>query len=175
MPEFDAFTDRLDPEMCVVTAAVGGRREGCLVGFFSQCSIEPVRFTVWLSKANHTYEAALVADCLGVHLLTREQHDLAALFGGGCGADIDKFAQVRWTPGHGGAIVLPDVAAWFVGDVERRLDAGGDHVGFVLEPVQWGGRRQEGPLLRLRQALDIDPGHPAGQPHRRDPVAENER
>ncbi|MCI3273563.1 flavin reductase family protein [Streptomyces cylindrosporus] len=163
MPESDAFTDRLDPEMCVVTAAVGERRSGCLVGFFSQCSLEPVRFTVWLSTANHTYETARAAGCLGVHLLTRDQHDLAALFGGECGADSDKFAQVRWTQGYGGAVVLTDVAAWFVGRIERCLDAGGDHVGFVVEPVQWGGRR-EGPLLRLRQTLDIDPGHPAGRP-----------
>ncbi|MET7480369.1 flavin reductase family protein [Streptomyces sp. NPDC005648] len=174
MPDFDAFTDRLDPEMCVVTAAVGERREGCLVGFHSQSSMDPVRFTVWLSKANHTYEAARAAGCLGVHLLTREQHDLAVLFGGECGAGVDKFARVRWTPGFGGAVVLPDAAAWFVGRVEGRLDAGGDHVGFVLAPVQWDGRH-EGPLLRLRDALDIDPGHPAGRPHERDTMAENER
>ncbi|MEU6146864.1 flavin reductase family protein [Streptomyces sp. NPDC047081] len=159
MAESDAFTDRLDPEMCVVTTAVGERPTGCLVGFFSQCSIEPVRFTVWLSKANHTYEAARAAGCLGVHLLTREQHDLAALFGGECGAGYDKFAQARWTPGYGGAPVLTDAAAWFVGKVELRLDAGGDHVGFVVEPVQWGAGR-EGALLRLRHAVDIDPGHP---------------
>lgn len=61
--------------------------------------------------------------------------------------------------GYGGSAVLEDAAAWFVGTVDRRV-GGGDHVGFVLEPVEWGGRA-EGPLLRLDDVLDISPGHPA--------------
>ena len=159
MTDVDAFMARLDPEMCVVTAVAGEERSGCLVGFASQCSIRPVRFAVWLSKANHTYGVACAARCLAVHLLTRDQHRLAALFGGETGDRVDKFAQVRWTRGHDGAAVLEDAAAWFVGTVERRVE-GGDHVGFVLTPVQCG-TRTDGPLLRLGDTLDIDPGHPA--------------
>lgn len=48
----DAFIDRLNPDMYVVTATAGDERAGCLVGFASQCSIRPVRFVVWLSKVN---------------------------------------------------------------------------------------------------------------------------
>ncbi|MCH5677469.1 flavin reductase family protein [Streptomyces gilvus] len=159
MTDIDTFTDRLNPDMCVVTASAGGRRAGCLVGFFSQCSIQPARFAVWISKANHTYDVARRADCLAVHLLTREQHAQAELFGGRTGGRTDKFARTPWTEGYGGSAILDDVAAWFVGTVESHID-GGDHVGFVLAPVQWGGGT-DGPLLRLRDALDIDPGHPA--------------
>ncbi|MFJ9908429.1 flavin reductase family protein [Streptomyces sp. NPDC101152] len=159
MTDIDAFTDRLDPDMCVVTATVGAERSGCLVGFFSQCSIRPVRFAVWLSKANHTYGLARRADCLAVHLLTREQHGQAALFGGRTGDRTDKFSRAAWREGYGGSAVLEDVAAWFVGTVESRVD-GGDHVGFVLTPVEWGSG-SDGPLLRLGDVLDIDPGHPA--------------
>jgi flavin reductase (DIM6/NTAB) family NADH-FMN oxidoreductase RutF len=158
MTDADAFMGRLNPEMCVVTAVAGEERSGCLVGFSSQCSIRPVRFVVWLSKVNHTYGVARAADCLAVHLLTPDQHELAALFGGETGDEVDKFRQARWTRGHGGAVVLEDTAAWFVGTVEGRVE-GGDHVGFVLEPVQWG-ERADGPLLRLDDALDISPGHP---------------
>jgi flavin reductase (DIM6/NTAB) family NADH-FMN oxidoreductase RutF len=157
--DVDAFMGRLNPEMCVVTAVAGGERAGCLVGFSSQCSIRPARFAVWVSKANHTYGVARAADCLAVHLLTRDQHDLAAVFGGQTGDRVDKFTQVRWARGHGGAVVLEDAAAWFVGTVERRVD-GGDHVGFVLTPVQWGSRA-DGPVLRLGDTRDIVPGHPA--------------
>lgn len=157
----DAFMHRLDPEMCVVTAAAGEERSGCLVGFSSQCSLRPVRFVVWLSKANHTFGVARDADVLAVHLLGRDQHGLAELFGGETGDEVDKFAGVRWKTGHGGAVVLPDAAAWFVGEVVQRVD-GGDHLGFVLDPVQWdAGDRAGGPLLRLGDAHDIDPGHPA--------------
>ncbi|MGW2723523.1 flavin reductase family protein [Streptomyces sp. NPDC001492] len=159
MTDLDAFMGRLSPDMCVVTAAAGEQRSGCLVSFSSQCSIRPVRYVVWISRANHTYAVARAADCLAVHLLTREQHELAALFGGRTGDRTDKFAHVPWTRGHGGAVVLEEAAAWFVGSVEQRVD-GGDHVGFVLTPEDWGSRA-EGPLLRLDDARDISPGHPA--------------
>ncbi|MFI9802762.1 flavin reductase family protein [Streptomyces sp. NPDC052301] len=144
--------------MCVVTAVADGERAGCLVGFASQCSLRPPRFTVWLSKVNHTYRVARAAHCLAVHLLTRDRRDLAELFGGETGDDVDKFVGVDWSEEYGGAIVLRDAAAWFVGTILHRTD-GGDHVGFVLEPVQWGEGR-DGPLLRLSDALPIDAGHP---------------
>ncbi|CAM5690759.1 Oxidoreductase OS=Streptomyces glaucescens OX=1907 GN=SGLAU_29680 PE=4 SV=1 [Streptomyces glaucescens] len=156
----DAFFDRLNPQMCVVTAAVGDERAGCLVGFSAQCSIRPLRYVVFLSKANRTYRVARDADRLAVHLLTRDQHELAALFGGETGDEVDKFTRVRWRRGHGGAVVLEDAAAWFVGAVRTRVD-GGDHVGFVLEPERSGQRGDDRPPLRLRDSLDIDPGHPA--------------
>ena len=35
-----------------VTTATDGAQAGCLVGFSTQCSIEPPRFGVWLSKLN---------------------------------------------------------------------------------------------------------------------------
>ncbi|MFD3497771.1 flavin reductase family protein [Streptomyces sp. NPDC058676] len=161
MAAMDAFTDRLDPDMCVVTASAGGDRAGCLVGFASQCSIRPVRFVVWLSQANRTYRVARDAPFLAVHLLTREQRELAELFGGRTGDTTDKFQHVGWREEHGGAVVLDDAAAWFVGAVVRDVD-GGDHVGFVLAPVAWGEREGAGerPLLRLDDALTIAPGHP---------------
>jgi flavin reductase (DIM6/NTAB) family NADH-FMN oxidoreductase RutF len=160
MADMDAFTGRLNPDMCVVTAAAGGERAGCLVGFASQCSIRPVRFVVWLSEVNQTFRVARSADVLAVHLLTREQRDLAELFGGQTGDRVDKFAHVRWRQGYGGAVVLPDARAWFVGRIVLHA-GGGDHVGFVLDPVEWGERDgDDEPLLRLADARTIAPGHP---------------
>ena len=159
----DGFVGRLNPDMCVVTAVADGRRAGCLVGFASQCSISPLRFVVWLSKANRTFRVAERADRLAVHLLDRDQHALAELFGGRTGDDgVDKFAHVACTAVQdGAAVVLDDAPAWFVGRVVARTD-GGDHVGFVLDPVATGGRGgADGPLLRLADAVDIEPGHPA--------------
>ncbi|WP_053849937.1 flavin reductase family protein [Streptomyces sp. NRRL B-24085] len=162
MAGMDVFIDRLDPDMCVVTAAADGDRAGCLVGFASQCSLEPVRYAVWLSKANRTYRVARTADRLAVHLLTREQRGLAELFGGETGDRTDKFARVRWREEAGGAVVLEEAAAWFVGTVVQRVE-GGDHVGFVLEPQAWGARgdTEGAELLRLSDAVSISPGHPA--------------
>lgn len=160
MAGMDEFVGRLNPEMCVVTAAAGGERAGCLVGFASQCSMRPVRFVVWLSEVNHTFRVARSAQVLAVHLLAREQHALAELFGGHTGNQEDKFRDVPWRSGHGGAVVLEDAPAWFVGRIVTRV-GGGDHIGFVLDPVEWGEHEaHDGPLLRLEDALTISPGHP---------------
>ncbi|GAA3290597.1 flavin reductase family protein [Streptomyces cinereospinus] len=162
MADMDVFTDRLDPDMCVVTAAADGSRAGCLVGFASQCSLRPVRFAVWLSEANRTFRVARAAEFLAVHLLSREQLGLAELFGGRTGDDgVDKFRDVRRRHGHGGAVVLEDAEAWFVGRIVGHV-GGGDHAGFVLDPVEWGAREGSGrPLLRLGDVCGIEPGHPA--------------
>ncbi|CAL9664880.1 FMN reductase (NADH) RutF [Streptomyces sp. enrichment culture] len=160
MAALDAFLDRLDPDMCVVTAVSGGERAGCLVGFHSQCSLNPVRYVVWLSDVNHTFRVARSAEVLAVHLLARERYGTAELFGGQTGDETDKFRRTGWREGYGGAAVLDDAEAWFVGRVVERV-TGGDHLGHVLEPVEWGGR--EGPggaLLRLADARTIRPGHP---------------
>lgn len=154
----DGFFDRLNPDMCVVTAVADGERAGCLVGFSSQCSVRPPRYAVWLSKVNRTYRVARAAQHLAVHLLTRDQRDVAELFGGRTGDEIDKFARLDWTEEYGGTVVLRDAAAWFVGTILHRTD-GGDHVGFVLEPVRWA-EGQGGPLLRLSDAAGIEAGHP---------------
>lgn len=160
MADMDEFIGRLNPDMCVVTAAAGGERAGCLVGFASQCSIRPLRFAVWLSEANRTFRVARSAEVLAVHLLAREQHALAEVFGGHTGDREDKFRHVRWREGYGGAVVLGDVPAWFVGRIVTRVE-GGDHIGFFLEPVEWGeGEAYDGPLLRLDDARTISPGHP---------------
>ncbi|WP_432118207.1 flavin reductase family protein [Streptomyces sp. bgisy032] len=160
MAGMDEFVDRLNPDMCLVTAAARGERAGCLVGFASQCSLRPVRFVVWLSELNHTFRVARTAEVLAVHLLTREQHGLAELFGGHTGDEEDKFRDVRLREAYGGALVLEDAAAWFVGRILTRC-GGGDHIGFVLDPVEWGARTScGGPLLRLSDTVDIAPGHP---------------
>jgi hypothetical protein len=49
----------------------------------------------------------------------------------------------------------------FVGRVVQTLDTGGDHVGFVLEPVWMELGGPDAPSFRLGQADDIDAGHPA--------------
>ncbi|MET9378595.1 flavin reductase family protein [Streptomyces sp. NPDC002992] len=161
MAGLDAFTEVLDYPMYVVTTATDGQRAGCLVGFASQCSIDPPRFMVWLSTANRTYRIARGASHLAVHTLRRDQKRTAELFGGRTGDDIDKFGRVAWQSGQGGAPVLSDCCAWLVGRVQDVVD-GGDHVGFLLAPVaQSRPDAARPPLLRFSDVADLSPGHPA--------------
>jgi flavin reductase (DIM6/NTAB) family NADH-FMN oxidoreductase RutF len=157
---FSEVVAALDPPMAIVTSVAEGERAGCLIGFHAQCSIEPVRYVVWLSKANHTYRVALRSEHVVVHFLAQHQHDLAELFGGSSGDDIDKFEQCRWSPGPGGVPVLDDCPNHFVARRVALLDEGSDHVCVVVEPID---ARSDGALrpLRLSAADDIEPGHQA--------------
>jgi flavin reductase (DIM6/NTAB) family NADH-FMN oxidoreductase RutF len=63
----NSLASDLEYPMVIVTAAANGERSGCLVGFHSQCSIEPLRWAVWISRVNHTWPVARAARVLGVH------------------------------------------------------------------------------------------------------------
>jgi flavin reductase (DIM6/NTAB) family NADH-FMN oxidoreductase RutF len=160
--KFSRLMQTLDAPLVVVTATDGRERAGCLVGFHSQCSIDPVRYAVWLSKANHTYRVSLLAEHVGVHLLTDHDHPLAELFGGHSGDQLDKFDRCGWTAGPHGVPVLHNCAASFVGRREALFDGGTDHVCFVLSPIDVRDDRDAGMRpLRLHQVGDITPGHEA--------------
>ena len=148
--------------MMVVTTAAGGERAGCLVGFATQCSIDPPRFAVWISRNNHTFRVAQQAEVLAVHFLSTADRGLAELFGHNTGDEVDKFSRCRWRDGPVGVPVLEDCSRWFAGRVLEQIPTD-DHVGFLLAPVAAApspdGRwpRQ----LGFQEAQGISPGHEA--------------
>jgi flavin reductase (DIM6/NTAB) family NADH-FMN oxidoreductase RutF len=163
LTDFERVVAALDPAMVIVTAVAGDRRAGCLVGFHTQVSIEPPRMLVCISQKNRTHEVAEESSVLAVHLAPDERRDLAALFGGETGDELDKFERCEWTEGPDGVPLLDGCPVRFAGRVLHRR-AFGDHTGFLLAPLEEGvgeeGREGEEPL-RLEQAEEIDPGHEA--------------
>ena len=157
MDDFQALVGGLDYPLFVVTAADGDERDGCIVGFTTQCSIDPPLFLVCISVKNRTHRIAQGADHLVVHVVPQDRRDMAELFGGETADESDKLSRVDWRPGPGGAPVVAGLASWFAGRVVRRFDYGGDHMGFVLAPVEAeaGGERE----LGFQDARDIEPGH----------------
>jgi flavin reductase (DIM6/NTAB) family NADH-FMN oxidoreductase RutF len=157
--EFHAFTADLEYPMFVVTAVSGEERDGCLVGFATQCSIHPPRFLVCLSVLNRTFRIAKSATMLAVHLVAADQRDLAELFGGETADEVDKLAGWPWQAGPEGVPILDGVRNVFVGRILTRVDLG-DHIGHLLEPI---AGRHEGHTdeLGFQEARDIDAGHPA--------------
>ena len=166
MDAWDAYHDMvgdLDYSMFIVTARDGARQAGCLVGFACQTSIDPPRFLVCLSRRNRTYRVAQASDMLAVHFVPRDAEALAELFGGHTDDDSeagsDKFARCAWRPGPAGVPILQECGNWFAGLVLERFDLG-DHVGFLLEPVEVHRQRRE-QYFEFHQAKHITPGHPA--------------
>lgn len=164
MDQLGAIATSLDPPMIVVTTAHDDDRAGCLVGFHAQTSIEPLRYGVWLSKANRTWRVSQLASHLAVHFLHADDHQLARHFGTLTGDDVDKFTDVAHQPGPGGVPVLEACSHVLVGRRTTVLDEGGDHTCVILEPetVSWSTSDIERfEPLRLSAVDHLPPGHEA--------------
>lgn len=161
MSAFETLVTSIDyPMLVVTTRGSSGETSGCLVGFATQCSIDPAHFLVCLSKKNHTYDVAKRADLLVVHVLRDDEKDLARHFGEETGDAVDKFATVDWSPGPGRVPVLAGVD-WFAGRIQQRFDCG-DHVAHLLAVLPEGrSANAEADQLDSSDAPDINAGHDA--------------
>jgi flavin reductase (DIM6/NTAB) family NADH-FMN oxidoreductase RutF len=157
---FDEVMRRRNTDMMIMTTAVAGERAGCLVGFHSQCSIEPDRYAVWLSKANHTCRLALRATHFGLHFLDRRHRDLAEIFGTLCSEEVDKFALTATHDGPHGVPVLDACPDWVVTRRTAFLEEGSDHICFISEPVD-ASAGPVGDPLRFADVAALTPGHEA--------------
>lgn len=155
---FQRLVSGLDYPLFVVTTAAGDERNGCVVGFSTQCSIDPPLFLVCISDKNRTHRIAEQAEFFVVHVVPEERRDLAELFGGETADESDKLDRVDWRPGPGGAPIVAGLSHWFAARVVQRIDPGGDHTGFVLSPVA-AEAAGDGRELSFQEAKDIEPGH----------------
>ena len=130
--------------MVVVTGRHRGEATGCLVGFHSQVSIEPERWGVWISRANHSHPILTDAVALAIHFLTDDQHDLARHFGSLTGDEVDKFAGQVVEPAmpaegpwaeHERPPLLLACPTRIVGHRRAVLAGDTDHSCIVVEPV----------------------------------------
>lgn len=155
---FSCLTGDLDYPMLVLTAADGVERAGCLVGFWTQCSINPQRLLVCVSEVNRTYQIIFRTGIVVAHFLGRENTALAKLFGEKTGDEVDKFLRCRWTSGPGGAPVLEDCSHWISGEILERVNVG-DHTALFLKPSTGRCERWQG-QLGYQAIRGIAPGHP---------------
>jgi flavin reductase (DIM6/NTAB) family NADH-FMN oxidoreductase RutF len=156
---FQRLVAQLDYPMFIATVAAGGERAGCLIGFATQCSIHPPRFLAGLSDKNRTYRVAHEADTMAVHLVPEHATELAVLFGGETGDEVDKFERCAWRPGPGDVPLLDDCPNRFVGRIVERVGFG-DHVGMVLAPFH-AEEDEASSQLGFHRAKRIEPGHEA--------------
>jgi flavin reductase (DIM6/NTAB) family NADH-FMN oxidoreductase RutF len=163
IPMTDAFENiagRLDyPMFVATTVGPDGERAGCLVGFATQCSIDPQRFLVCVSDKNRTHRVLADTDAIALHVVPADAEDVVELFGGETGDDTDKFARCEWREGPGGLPILERCPSWFAGRILDRIVLG-DHVGHVVEPFA-GEAGHEGRAYPFSRAKRVEPGHEA--------------
>src|SRR3954452_59949 len=113
---FNELVGDLEYPMFIVTArAPDGEPLGCLIGFATQMSIDPPRFAICLSHKTRTARRGAGGEALGVHCVPADADELAELFGGQTGDEVDKFARASWHEGPGGVPLLDACPNRFVG------------------------------------------------------------
>jgi flavin reductase (DIM6/NTAB) family NADH-FMN oxidoreductase RutF len=156
-PAFDDLVGGLDYPMFIVTTRSGEEMAGCLIGFATQCSIDPPRFLVCLSNKNRTTRLARTAEAVAVHFVPSSAEQLAELFGGETGDEVDKFSRCDWHEGPIGLPILDKCDNWFAAAILARHDLG-DHVGFLLDPID-AHSSSDFDEFTFHRAKRIDPGH----------------
>jgi flavin reductase (DIM6/NTAB) family NADH-FMN oxidoreductase RutF len=158
---FEAIVGRLDyPMFAVTTVTAAGDRAGCLVGFATQCSIDPPRYFVCISDKNRTYRVLQEAGTMAVHLVPNDASNLVELLGGETGDDTDKFERIEWRAGPEGLPILADCPSWFAARILDRVRLG-DHVGHLVEPFAGEDGAPERGWFPFQRAKEVEPGHEA--------------
>lgn len=108
----------------VVTAATEcGKRVGVTANSFNSVSLDPPLILWSLDKRSSSHVVFEQASHFAVNILAADQVDLSNHF---ARTKEDRFAEIAYEPGEGGAPVFADCAARFHCEKYRQVD-GGDH------------------------------------------------
>lgn len=139
----------------VITAAADGKLVGMTANSFSSVSLDPP-LVLWSAKrTSQSFPTFEVATHFAVNILSSEQIALSQHFGRSGG---DKFNDVAWRPGIGGAPLLDGVLSSF----ECRKAAsypGGDHL-IMLGAVERFARYDRNALLFAQGRYCMAAGFP---------------
>jgi flavin reductase (DIM6/NTAB) family NADH-FMN oxidoreductase RutF len=128
----------------IVTArAANGRLVGLTANSFNSVSLDPPLVLWSLARSAASMAALSTGSHYAVNILAADQKDLAERF---ASKDVDRWADVAFTEGLGGAPVLAGAAASFECFNRSRYDEG-DHVIFVGEVERCTHNAGASPLL----------------------------
>jgi flavin reductase (DIM6/NTAB) family NADH-FMN oxidoreductase RutF len=128
----------------IVTArAANGRLVGLTANSFNSVSLDPPLVLWSLARSAASMAALSTGSHYAINILAADQKDLAERF---ATKDVDRWADVAFTEGLGGAPVLAGAAASFECFNRSRYDEG-DHVIFVGEVERCEHRAGASPLL----------------------------
>ena len=110
-PDKTSFRDalaRFATGVAFVTAAPDGEPAGLIINSFTSVSLEPPLISFCPSRSSLTWSRIRRARSFGVNVLAR-QHEHFVTRASPPGAD--RFADLDWEPGHGGAPLITDALA----------------------------------------------------------------
>jgi flavin reductase (DIM6/NTAB) family NADH-FMN oxidoreductase RutF len=109
-----------------------GEIHGLTANSFTSVSLNPPLVLVCVDRSISSHPAMLETDGFLVNVLTDQQEELARRF---ADAEIDKFADVEFTPGPYGAPRIHDCLAYLAARSYANF-GGGDHTIFLGEATE---------------------------------------
>jgi 3-hydroxy-9,10-secoandrosta-1,3,5(10)-triene-9,17-dione monooxygenase reductase component len=121
--EFRAALGRFATGVALITAAPDGEPTGLIVNSLTSVSLEPPLVSFCPSRRSITWSRMRRAGRFAVNILGQDHGDFAAR---ATPPGSDRFANVAWTPGRGGAPLLTDALAYVECELATEYP-GGDH------------------------------------------------
>lgn len=127
----------------ITTRDDSGQPRGLTASSFNSVSLTPPLVLWSLMRSSSSFAAFTQTEHFCVNVLSAEQLPLAQRF---AMRGIDRWADVDWQPGAGGAPLLPGSAAAFECTRQTTHEAG-DHVIFIGQVLRVTHRQDASPLL----------------------------
>ncbi len=128
--------------VAIITVNYDGVPFGFTATSVASLSAKPPRFTFNMARTSRSWPAVANTTFIGVHMLGRENQELASRFATGG----NRFDGDHWEPGPHGVPILKDVAGWLIGQVQMRLSFENNAV-VVVEVVEGAVGGDGAPLL----------------------------
>ena len=152
-PEFRAALGMFATGVTIVTARNGeGEFVGLTANSFNSVSLDPPLVLWSLSRAAASMHAFSTGSHYAINILGADQQELAKRF---AAKGVDRFADVIFEQGAGGAPLLAGAVATFECFNRSRYDEG-DHIIFVGQ-VEHCGHADELPLVYHAGSYDLTP------------------
>ncbi|WP_129409071.1 flavin reductase family protein [Marinitoga lauensis] len=130
----------------IVTINSNGTLNGITVAWITRVSIKPPMIAISIGKQRYSYELLENIDKFGVCILSKEQKDLAKLFGSKSGRNVNKFENVDFELTKNGIPKIKNIVAFFECKIVNKADAG-DHVIYIGEVINQEILKTDTPLL----------------------------
>lgn len=139
--------------LSVVGAVVDGEPAVFVVGTFVEVSLDPPLVSVAVQKQSRTWEKLRDVGEIGISVLSAHHNAVVYQLGS---RSADRLAGVEYSVSKGGAILIDNSAATFLGTIEEEISAGDHYI--VLLRVHSSAAQDVDSIVYANSVLHTFPG-----------------
>ncbi|WFE28191.1 flavin reductase family protein [Solwaraspora sp. WMMD791] len=116
----------------VTAVTAQGNVAALTVNSFTSVSLRPAKVLFCVTSSSSSFATLVAAERIAIHILSRDQEDVARRFATSGLTGTEKLAGVSWAPGPDGVPVLTGTPAILAGRRDHVITSG-DHVIILLD------------------------------------------